>query len=61
MLSEQSLLGGQLVLGILFFEACLLGVFRSLLVELHELCEIELRLLQELHLLKEHVVKGEYL
>ena len=61
MLSEQSLLGGQLVLGILFLEACLLGIFRSLLVELHELCEIELRLLQELHLLKEHVVKGEYL
>jgi len=45
-----------LLISFLFF----LLQFRSLLVKLHEFCEIELRLFDELHFLKEYILQREY-
>ena len=51
-------LGSELVLGL--FLLCGLSVYLGLvLVELHELGEIELGLLEELHLSDEHVLERE--
>ncbi len=54
-----SSISGELVLGGLFLGLALDLNLRLLLVELHELGEIELRLLEELDLSDEHVLEGE--
>ena len=51
-------LGGELVLGLLLLGSLGLGL-GLLLVELHELGEVELGLLEELDLSDEHVLEGE--